>query len=287
MSNPLFSILIANYNNGKYFEDCYKSLLAQTYPNWEAIIVDDCSSDNSLELIKKLIGEDNRFKLYVNEENHGCGYTKRRCAELANGELCGFVDPDDAITSDALEVMVKAHYENPNHSIVYSQFIYCNDKLEPQQKFITGQVPNQDAYFFNFNGRITHFASFKNAFYQKTIGINPHLKRAVDQDLYLKLYDVAPVFFIDKHLYLYRIHGTGISTNNNSFKAHINHWKVIFERAEARGVEIEPLFQECFTSRKEAEAKEQQNQKLRDLLKKSRWLKLGAKLGLFKGYKYL
>ena len=48
-----FSILIANYNNGKYFEDCYKSILLQNYENWEAVIVDDASTDNSIEIIKK------------------------------------------------------------------------------------------------------------------------------------------------------------------------------------------------------------------------------------------
>lgn len=75
---PLFSILIAQYNNGKYFEDCYKSIMAQTYPNWEAIIVDDCSTDDSVEQMRKIVGNDPRFKIFVNEENKGCGYTKRR-----------------------------------------------------------------------------------------------------------------------------------------------------------------------------------------------------------------
>ena len=71
MKNPLFSILIANYNNGKYFEDCYKSIIAQTYTNWEVIIVVDGSIDDSVALIKKNIGEDSRFKFYENSINHG------------------------------------------------------------------------------------------------------------------------------------------------------------------------------------------------------------------------
>ncbi len=49
----LFSILIANYNNGHFFKDCYQSIIAQTYANWEAIIVDDCSSDDSVTVIKQ------------------------------------------------------------------------------------------------------------------------------------------------------------------------------------------------------------------------------------------
>ena len=50
-----FSILIANYNNGKFFQDCYKSILQQTYQNWEVVILDDASTDNSVEVIKNII----------------------------------------------------------------------------------------------------------------------------------------------------------------------------------------------------------------------------------------
>ncbi len=49
------SLLVANYNNGRYFKDCYDSIVSQTYENWEVIIVDDASTDNSVDIIKKLI----------------------------------------------------------------------------------------------------------------------------------------------------------------------------------------------------------------------------------------
>ena len=80
----------SQYNNGKYFEDCYKSIMAQTYQNWEVIIVDDGSTDDSVGMMKKIIGDDARFKIEINQENKGCGFTKRRCVELAKGEICGF-----------------------------------------------------------------------------------------------------------------------------------------------------------------------------------------------------
>ena len=87
-----FSILIANYNNGRFFKKCYDSIITQTYDNWEAIILDDTSTDDSLEIIKKIIGEDTRFKIYQNEENSGVGITKSKLIELANGDICGFVE---------------------------------------------------------------------------------------------------------------------------------------------------------------------------------------------------
>lgn len=242
MNNPLFSILIANYNNGKFFRDCYDSLIAQTYTNWEAIIVDDCSTDNSVEEVKKIISEDSRFKIYINEENKGCGYTKKRCGELATGEICGFVDPDDAITPEAIEIMVKTHLENENVGLVYSNLIMCDDKLNPTKVWKKKQIKNGVKNFFNINSEISHFSTFKNKYYQKTIGVNPELSRAVDQDLYLKLYEVTDVKHIDLVLYLYRIHEQGISTLENTDKAFYWFWQVIFETCKRRGVNAEELF---------------------------------------------
>ena len=96
-----FSILIANYNNGKFFQDCYKSILQQTYHNWEVVILDDASTDNSVEVIKNIIQNDSRFRWYENEKNEGVGFTKGKLIELAEGEICGYLDPDDAILPNA------------------------------------------------------------------------------------------------------------------------------------------------------------------------------------------
>ncbi|MBR5957742.1 MAG: glycosyltransferase family 2 protein [Salinivirgaceae bacterium] len=86
MKNPLFSVLIANYNNGRYLQEAVDSVRSQTYTNWEIILVDDASTDNSKELYKEL-EKDSHIHIFYNEENKGCGYTKRRCAELAKGEV--------------------------------------------------------------------------------------------------------------------------------------------------------------------------------------------------------
>lgn len=91
MENPLFSVLIANYNNKQYLEECFISLQNQSYQKFEVIILDDQSTDDSISLIHKLVGDDNRFLIYVNDVNKGVGYTKNKLVSLANGEICGFV----------------------------------------------------------------------------------------------------------------------------------------------------------------------------------------------------
>lgn len=242
MNQPLFSILIAQYNNGKYFEDCYKSIISQTYHNWEVIIVDDSSTDNSVALMKELIGDDSRFKIEINDKNRGCGFTKRRCTELASGEICAFLDPDDAITEEAILMMVTEHEKHLEAAVVYSRPYLCDNQLNIEQEVTSVQVENGNPYFFDLEGKLFAFLSFKKDYYNRTSGISADLLRAVDRDLVLKLYEVGPSLFLDKPLYLYRIHKNGISTNQNQEKAYYWFWITIIDAARRRNVNIENLF---------------------------------------------
>lgn len=285
--NSKVSVLIANYNNGSFFKDCYQSLIAQTYKGWEAVILDDCSTDNSLELISDLVKEDSRFKIFRNEENKGIGFTKRKLIQLSENDICGFLDPDDALEIDALEVILKAHYENPETGLVYSNFVYCDEHLAKMQSHKAKQITTLDESYYNFNGEISHFVSFKKHIYLKTSGIDPFLKIAEDKDWYMKMCEVAPVLHIDIDLYLYRIHHGGISTNTNTEKAVFWHWVAMMKMAERRSVNIEELFLKQYAYRHLLEKEVHKNvlhENFRSKLKKSKWLKLGKMIGLFKNF---
>lgn len=278
MTEPLFSILIAQYNNGQYFKDCYDSILAQTYCNWEVIIVDDASTDASAAVMKNIIGNDTRFKLEINAKNEGCGYTKRRCAELASGELCAFLDPDDAITKEALELMVVEHEKYPDVSMIYSNLIYCDEYLTVKHENKSRKIENGDPFFFDFDGFTSAFLSYKKKFYDQTEGISGYLLRAVDRDLLLKLYEVGPAVCLDKGLYKYRIHENGISTNTNQDRAYFWFWVTVIDAAKRRGVNIENLFvDKALTSRREFYL-----QREIDSYNKSFIFKVLRKIGLFK-----
>jgi len=234
----LFSILIANYNNGKYFRDCYNSIINQTYLNWEVILVDDCSTDNSIDIVKSLIGDDNRFKLFENTSNEGCGFTKRKCVELARGEICAFLDPDDALHETAVFLMVSAHKENTSCSLIHSSLIFCDENLVEGTKYGLAKAVNESQFFTNLDYAVSHFVSFKTSFYNKTNGIDPTLKRAVDQDLYLKMSETGPFYFLNLSLYKYRIHKQGIASSNQG-KAFYCHLKVIHAAELRRNVNLE------------------------------------------------
>ncbi|WP_312823966.1 glycosyltransferase [Epilithonimonas sp.] len=237
-----FSVLIAHYNNFEYFKDCYNSLIKQTFQDFEVIIVDDCSTDDSFEKITELTNKDERFRLFRNVKNSGVGFTKKKCIDLSSREICGFVDPDDALVENAIEVSLKNH--TADNVVTYSSFILCDNYLKPQRIFAHSRaVKNGDRKFFNIFLEANHFFTFKKSAYNKTVGINTELTSAVDQDLYLKLYETGDFTFIKEPLYLYRLHTNGVSQDSSKkLKLNENWQKVLLDTLERR--KINKLFGE-------------------------------------------
>lgn len=232
-----FSVLVANYNNGKFFRDCYQSIVSQSYDNWEVIILDDKSTDNSLQIIRELIGDDSRFRIYENAENAGVGVIKSKLIELATGDICGFVDPDDAILPTAIEKSVGIFSKHKKTVLTYSRFMKCDKDLHPLAPFQSAkQVVNNNPYFFNCPIVINHFVCFRRDVYFQTEKINPELRISEDQDLYLKMYEKGNVKFISDTNYLYRTHAGGISQNDNKKKSYELWGLVIWNAMQRRGL---------------------------------------------------
>ena len=105
----LVSIIMPNYNSEKYIEATIKSVLAQSYPNWELIIVDDCSKDGSVAIVESF--DDERIRLIRNSVNSGAAVSRNNAIEAANGRWIAFLDSDDLWAenklSEQLEYMVE------------------------------------------------------------------------------------------------------------------------------------------------------------------------------------
>lgn len=271
----LVSLLIANYNNGSFFKDCFDSILAQSYSNWEVIVVDDCSSDESLKIIQQIVKGDHRVRICSNDINMGVGHTKNRAVHESSGELCAFLDPDDSIEPDAIQKMVAVFQSNPSLVLVHSSFNICNDRLQQIGKYEQAKpVDSKDPYFLNLDGSITHFAMFSREAYLSSTGIDTYMKRAVDQDLYLKLCEAGETSFLDAFLYNYRVHEGGISTGvtgQNALKALYWHWYACNQAAKRRNIVVEDIFLKQFVLRTELEAcrlQINQPESMKQLLKK-------------------
>lgn len=252
--NPFFSVLIAQYNNGRYLKQAIESVYQQSYDNWEIIIVDDCSTDNSSEIYQEF--ETNpRVRIYYNNENGGEGFTKNRCVELAHGELCGFLDPDDVLLPDALRDMVAVHLQNPNVSEVFSRMYICDEKLNILRESRQLTIAKELNYFTNRDYKPEHFVSFKKSFYDKTIGIDPNKRMAADQDMYTKLEEVGDIFVLDKFTLKYRRHKGGLSYGKSMNKTWF--WQLIvrYETCMRRGLNVDDYvikdFLDCLYQRED------------------------------------
>ena len=232
-----FSILIAHFNNSVFFKDCYQSIVNQTFANWEAIVLDDGSEEHEKLAVQKLIANDPRFQYYENEKNSGVGFTKAKLIELATGEICGFLDPDDALTETAIETAMTHFIKDQSIVLTYSRLMFCDSHLKPQKtNSAAKQILNGNLYFFNAPIIINHFVCFKKAVYEKTEKIDASKKIAEDQDLYLKMYEKGKVKFIDEINYHYRTHSGGISQNDNKKKSYEYWGKVLWEAMQRRGL---------------------------------------------------
>lgn len=121
-NSELISILTASYNYENYIKETIESVLSQTYTNWEMIIVDDGSKDNSVEVIKSYCAEDSRIKLFQHEGgiNKGLAETVKFGISKAQGEWIAFLESDDKFMPECLEEKVKIIKENPDVKFIFS-----------------------------------------------------------------------------------------------------------------------------------------------------------------------
>lgn len=111
IEKPLVSIIVPCYNAENFLDVCVNSVLLQTYENWECILVNDGSKDQTLDLIRKFESEDVRFRFFT-QENLGLSATRNKGIDNAKGEFLFFLDSDDALSKDAIDLLVSSFQNN-------------------------------------------------------------------------------------------------------------------------------------------------------------------------------
>lgn len=117
----LVSIIMPSYNTGKYIADSIRSVQAQTYTNWELILVDDCSNDNTDEVVERFL-TDQRIIYIKNKKNSGAAVSRNRALREAKGKWIAFLDSDDLWIPEKLEKQIKFMKEN-GFSFTYTDYM--------------------------------------------------------------------------------------------------------------------------------------------------------------------
>ena len=128
MINPLVSVIIPNYNHARYLDERIQSVLNQTYQNFELIILDDKSTDNSVEVINKYKDNPHITNIVVNKENSGLTFKQwHKGFELAKGELVWIAESDDKCEKELLSTLIEFFEKDPDCVLAYTESIMFKD----------------------------------------------------------------------------------------------------------------------------------------------------------------
>lgn len=132
IDGPLVTICMSCYNAEKFVEQAVRSILQQTYKNIEFIVFNDCSTDNTLTILKQLAKTDPRMTVIDNKNNQGTYISRNEAFKMAKGEFFTVLDSDDYALPDRIEVQVKHLKDNPKHMGVLTEWV----RMKPNGEFV-------------------------------------------------------------------------------------------------------------------------------------------------------
>jgi len=205
--NPLVSIVTPVLNGIKYLEKCIQSVLKQSYPYIEHIIVDGVSTDGTLDVLARYHAEyPDRIK-YISERDEWLGEALNKGIKLASGRIYGWIDSDDKYESDAIMAVVEFFRTNRD---AYFLFGGCNMINEKDEKIGSFTIKDFDLKEALNNW---HYIVFCSAFYRREVVEKVGFVNtwANDLDFYVRVYKKLKMHRIDKVLAKWRLHPEGIS----------------------------------------------------------------------------
>lgn len=218
------SVLMASYNHEKYIDKAIESVIAQTYKNWELFIIDDCSQDNSVDIIKKY--DDQRIHYQVSEFNCGSIDTFNKLLKCANGDYIAFLGSDDIWEENKLEVQVDFMEKNQKIAVCFSHTTIIDengklylDEIEDINKNIFNQKNSSQGEclrkFFDTGNYLCHPSALLRKSIVEDIGeFDYRFRQLHDYYYWVKVLQKHPVYIMERPLVKYRR-----VRNNNSVSA--------------------------------------------------------------------
>lgn len=225
----LVSIIMPSYNTEKYILESINSVLSQTYTNWELIIVDDCSKDNTDAVVARF--DDDRIKYIKNEKNSGAAVSRNRALREAKGKWIAFLDSDDLWEKDKLEKQIKFMLEKDSH-FSYTNYIEIDEASVPNGKTVTGpkKITKHGMYNYCYMGCLTVMYDAEKV---GLIQIED-IKKNNDYAMWLKVCKKSDCYLLDEYLARYRIRSGSIS--RHSYTALIKWHYKLYRYAEKKNV---------------------------------------------------
>ena len=234
----LVSVIMPNYNGANFIKEAIESVLAQTYQNWELLIVDDASNDNSNKIITKFIKQDSSsVRLIELDKNSGVAVARNKGIEIASGRYIAFLDTDDLWLPNKLEVQLKFMRDN-DLPFTYNSYDLMGDNGDKVGKFITKpKITYESMLKTNSVGCLTAIYDTQKL---GKVYIPTGLKRQEDYAMWLKILKIIGQArgLVEPSLAVYRISNNSLSSNK--FKTALSQWNVY------RNIEKLPLLKSIY-----------------------------------------
>ena len=234
-NKDLVSIITPAYNCEKYISETIESVLEQTYANWEMLIIDDGSTDNTINIIKSY--NDDRIRVIQNQANIGAALSRNRGLKEARGKWIAFLDSDDLWYPKKLEGQIAFMVQN-NYGFTYTEYIEMDEKLGRETVKISGpkHISKRSMYAYDWVGCLTVMYD------SEVVGVLeiPDLKKRNDYALWLKAIHYSDCYLYPHVLAKYRKRPDSISSAPKMVLMY--HQYVLYRKSENKTKVMSVLF---------------------------------------------
>lgn len=213
MNTQLVSVITPTYNSADFIAETIDAIIAQTYTNWELLITDDCSTDDTVDIVRKYMAQDSRIKLFVMKKNGGGGVARNNSIKEASGRYIAFCDSDDRWYPSKLEKQV-AFMQKMNCGLSYTSYVTCNEKGNNE-----GIIVCRRRETFKTTRRDDKIGCLTAMYDTEIVGkvYLPLIRKRQDWGLMLNVLKECKVAYgIKEPLAIYRLRSNSISSNKKS-----------------------------------------------------------------------
>lgn len=231
MNNNLVSIITPAYNSGRFISECIESVIAQTYQDWEMIIVDDCSSDDTQNIINNYTEKEQRIIYLKNEKNLGSAESRNIALRHAKGKWIAFLDSDDVWLPEKLERQIEFMRKNDYH-FSYTNYCEIDENSRETGVLLTGPkiITENKMKAYCWPGCLTVIYD------SEYVGLIqcPDLKINEEYALWIRIARKTSCHLLEENLAKYRRHNKSVS--NQSYIKLIKWHYLLFRRAEDKSI---------------------------------------------------
>ncbi len=227
MNKPTISVIMSVYNGEEFLKETMDSILRQTFKDFELIVIDDCSTDNSLNILQDYQKSDKRIKILHNEKNMRLQASLNRGIDAACGEFIARVDADDIMRFDRLEKQYKFMKKHSHLLMSACKFYWYIDGKIVTNPMIQRLDSNSNDARFLFSNPICHPCVIMKTEVAKEMKYNTEFTCSEDLELWTRMVlDRKKIAIQRERMMLYRIHKNQITANSSEAQA-IQHRKIM------------------------------------------------------------